>query len=53
MLTKNIPTKPYVLIKSIFLLTENKFMNKQIKKLLWCIYHENYWPALSLYDYFG
>jgi hypothetical protein len=39
MLTKNIPIKYGLLIKSIFLLPDNKSMNKQIKRILLCIKH--------------
>jgi len=42
MLTKNIPIKYALLIKSIFLLPDNKHVNKQIKRILWCIKHLDY-----------
>jgi hypothetical protein len=48
MLTKNIPIKYSVLIKSIFLLPDYDCMNKQIKRLLWYFKHLYYRSSLSL-----
>ena len=48
MLTKNIPIKYSLLIKSIFLLPDNKHMNKQIQRLLRYIKHLDYRSLLSL-----
>jgi hypothetical protein len=42
MLTKNITIKYALLINSILLLTDNKGMNKKIKRLLLCIKHLDY-----------
>lgn len=52
-ITKNIPIKYSVLIKSIFLLPDYKYMNKQIKKFLRCIKHLHYRSALSSCEYSG
>jgi hypothetical protein len=52
MLTKNIPIKYGLLIKSIFLLPDNKSVNNKIKKILCCIKHLDYRSEISLYEVF-
>jgi hypothetical protein len=49
MLTKNISIKYGLLIKSIFLLPDNKSVNQLIKKILWCIKHLDYRSEISLF----
>jgi hypothetical protein len=49
MLTKFNPIKYGLLIKSIFLLPDNKNMNQQIRKILWCIKHLDYRSEISLF----
>jgi hypothetical protein len=52
MLTKNISIKYSLLIKSIFLLPDINPMNKQVKRLMWCIKYLDYRSLLSLYENF-
>ena len=48
MLTKNIPIKYSLLIKSILLLPDENRMNKKTNKLLWCIRYLDFRSLLSL-----
>jgi len=48
-LTKNISIKYGLLIKSIFLLPDNKHVNKQINRILWFNKHLDYRSWISLF----
>ena len=48
MLTKNIPIKYSLLIKSILLLPDDNRMNKKTNKVLWCFMHLDFRSLLSL-----
>jgi len=48
-LTKNVPIKYALLIKSIFLLPDNKHVNKQINRILWINKHLDYRSWISLF----
>jgi hypothetical protein len=50
---KNILIIDDVLIKSIFLLPNYKYMNNQIKKFLKCIKHLSFGSVLSCCEYIG